>query len=254
MGSVSTSSPTSPITGWPDWSNASTRGAQARARDHPGPNRQDGTRPDEPGAQVGAPRKRTEYQILRPRYQLLVYPPETFRWQRRAGGADPAHGGKVMLGGRPESFLHAGQQVRRAGAGIGHARLRDQPPQGPGVRMHRAAVVEHDGRADQQPADEVVPHHPAGRGVPEERVRAGQILVQGQRLEVLEDDPAVAVHDRLREPRRPRRIQNPQWMGKGDFDELEFRRLAAGRDRTRPSSARGAGSARPRPDSPLAPR
>ena len=127
-----------------------------------------------------------------------------------------------MLGGRPEAFLHAGQQVRRAGAGVGHARLRGQPPERAGVRVHGAAVVEHHGGADEQAADQVVPHHPAGRGVPEERVRAGQILMQGERLEVLQDDAAMAVHDRLRQAGGAGGVQHPQRVRERHLGELEL--------------------------------
>ena len=44
--------------------------------------------------------------------------------------------------------------------------------------MAGRAVVQHDGRADQQPADQEVPHHPAGGGEPQEPVARAQIPLQ----------------------------------------------------------------------------
>ena len=49
-----------------------------------------------------------------------------------------------------------------------------------------------------RPGDEVVPHHPAGRREPEEPVGRPEVGVERERLEVLEEDAAVAVDDRLR--------------------------------------------------------
>ena len=66
--------------------------------------------------------------------------------------------------------------------------------------MRRRAVVQHDRGVHEQPGDEVVPHHPAGGAEPEEPIGGAEIVVQRVDLEVLEQDAAMAVDDRLRQP------------------------------------------------------
>ena len=86
--------------------------------------------------------------------------------------------------------------------------------------MGRTAVVEHYGRAREQPARQVVPHHPAGGGVPEEDIIRPEILMEGEHLEVLKHDPAVTVHDRLRQAGGARGVQHPQRVAKRNLGEL----------------------------------
>ena len=69
----------------------------------------------------------------------------------------------------------------------------------PGSPSKRTTVA-----PDEQPGDQVVPHHPTGGGEPCEPVVRGQVLVEREHLQVLERDPAVAVHDGLRQARRAR--------------------------------------------------
>ena len=94
-------------------------------------------------------------------------------------------------------------------------------PQDVEVGMARAAVVEDHRRAHQQAADQEVPHHPAGGGEPQEPVARAEVVVQRQRLEVLDDDPAVRLHDALGQPGRPRRVQHPQRVVEGHRRELQ---------------------------------
>ena len=67
------------------------------------------------------------------------------------------------------------------------------------VRVQRVAVDQHRRRAVQQRRDQRVPHHPGGGREPQQPVarRAGPSCRRVV-LQVLEQDPAVAVHDRLR--------------------------------------------------------
>ncbi len=84
------------------------------------------------------------------------------------------------------------------------------PPQRAEIGMAGTAVVGDDRRSHEQATEQVVPHHPAGRGEPEERVAGAEIVVQHLLLEVLQHDAALAVHDRLGAPGRPGRVDDPQ--------------------------------------------
>ena len=105
--------------------------------------------------------------------------------------------------------------------------------------------------ADQQAGDEEVPHHPAGGGVPEEAVAGPQVVVQAELLEVLEQDAALGLHDRLGQAGRAGGVQHPQGVVEGDLLEpgsAAGRRPATTRPRAclgRPG-CRAAGCARPR--------
>jgi hypothetical protein len=82
-------------------------------------------------------------------------------------------------------------------------------------------VEEHDRGARQQRAHEEVPHHPARGGEPEQAVAGARVGVQGELLEVLEQDPALAVDDRLRQPSGPAGVQDPQRVVERQWSELE---------------------------------
>ena len=94
-------------------------------------------------------------------------------------------------------------------------------PQHAHVRVAGAAVVEHDRRLGEQARDEEVPHHPAGRGEPEHAVAGPGVDVQLQLLEVLEQDPALALHDRLGQARRAGRVEHPERVVERHLLELE---------------------------------
>ena len=123
---------------------------------------------------------------------------------------------------RAQPRLHAGHQVGRADAQVGDAVLGGQPPQPVRLRVGGAAVVQHDRQAGQQPPGQVVPHHPAGRGVPGEDVARPQVLVERERLEVLEDDAAVPVHDRLRQPGGAGGVDHPERVRERHLLELRL--------------------------------
>ena len=93
------------------------------------------------------------------------------------------------------------------------AGLGGQPPQRvevglAGVAVEAATTVAPTSR----PGHEVVPHHPAGGGEPEEAVAGPEVVVQRERLQVLEEDAAVAVDDRLGQAGGARRVQDVQRM------------------------------------------
>ena len=96
-----------------------------------------------------------------------------------------------------DTGLPARQQERRGRAEVRHPGPGREPPQRAQIRVRRVAVEQHDRRTHGGGGDEVVPHHPAGRGEPEEPVARPEVVVQGQHLEMFEQDSAVAVDDRL---------------------------------------------------------
>ena len=148
-------------------------------------------------------------------------PRELFGRERRAGGAQRAHGGQIVPLSRRDARLLARLQVGRPDPEHGHAVALDERPQDVEVGMAGAAVVEDHGRAHQQAADEEVPHHPAGGGEPQEPVARAEVVVQRQHLEVLDDDPAVRLHDALGQPGRPGRVQHPQRVVERHRRELQ---------------------------------
>ena len=104
-----------------------------------------------------------------------------------------------------DARLAAGHQVDRADADDRRLGLLGQPPQPVQLGPRRVAVEEHDRRAEQQRADERVPHHPGGRRRLQQPVARLDVPGQPEVLVVLEHDAAVAVHDRLRQARSCRR-------------------------------------------------
>ncbi len=91
-------------------------------------------------------------------------------------------------------------------------RVLRQVPQNAEVRVARIAVIQHDRGVGQQHADEEVPHHPAGRREPEHPVAGLSVEVQVQLLDVLEQDPALPVHDRLGQAGGAGAVEHPQRM------------------------------------------
>ena len=86
-------------------------------------------------------------------------------------------------------------------------------------------------------ADEEVPHHPARGGEPEDAVALLRVDVQVVLLEVLEQDPALRVHDRLRQAGRARGVEDPHRVVERHALELEL--LVGGRERLVPVAPAG---------------
>ena len=92
--------------------------------------------------------------------------------------------------------------------------------------MTGAAVVEDDRGLGEQHADEEVPHHPAGGRKPEDTVALLRVEVQAELLELLYEDPAVALDDRLRQAGGARGVEHPERVVEGQLLELDLARLA----------------------------
>src|SRR5690349_4248448 len=124
--------------------------------------------------------------------------------------------------------LHSGLLTRgdvaRARAEARDPRRVREIPQRSEVRMRRVPVEEDDRGLREQSADEEVPHHPARRREPEEPVSLPRVEVQAELLEVLEQNAALAVDDRLREAGRARAVQHPERVVEGKLRELEVGR------------------------------
>ena len=120
------------------------------------------------------------------------------------------------------SALPAGGDVAGARAEARDAGSVGEIPQRPEIRVGRIAVEEDDRGVRQQRADQEVPHHPAGGREPEEPLAGLRVEVQVQLLQVLEEDPALAVDDRLRQPGRAGRVEHPQRVVERQLRELEL--------------------------------
>src|SRR2546422_7330270 len=105
-----------------------------------------------------------------------------------------------------EPRLHARGNVCGARPEEGHPSRFDQPPEGIQIRETRTAVVEDDRRTKEKPTCQVIPHHPAGTREPEESVARSEVVVEREDFQMLEKNAAMAMNDRLREPRRARRV------------------------------------------------
>src|SRR5207248_1648735 len=116
--------------------------------------------------------------------------------------ADTVEAGEVATVAGLDSFFLARGDVARARAEARDPRGIGEIPQRAEVRVRRVAVEEDDRRLGEQRADEEVPHHPAGGREPEDAVAGARVEVEAELLEVLEQDPALAVDDRLRQPGR----------------------------------------------------
>ena len=162
------------------------------------------------------------------RADVLVDPVEALGRERRAGRADSAEAAEVAARARLDAGLHAGGDVGGAGAEHRHPGPLGQIPEDAHVRVAGIAVVEDDCRPGQQPGDEEVPHHPAGRGEPEEAVAGVGVDVEVELLQVLEQDPALPLDDRLRQARRAGGVEDPERVVEGDALEAQLGPLAGG--------------------------
>ena len=120
------------------------------------------------------------------------------------------------------ALLHARGQEGGRGAEGGGPGLLGQVPQHVQVGVAGAAVVEHDLGVGEQHAGQEVPHHPAGGGEPEHAVALLRVHVQEHLLQVLEQDAALAVHDRLGQPGGARAVEHPQRVVEGQLGELQL--------------------------------
>ena len=87
---------------------------------------------------------------------------------RSADRSWSAPGPQARLQARLQERRRRAEQVTRCRSASRHSASE--------VGVAGAAVVQHDRRADQQAADQEVPHHPAGGGEPEEAVAGAEVV------------------------------------------------------------------------------
>ena len=127
----------------------------------------------------------------------------------------------------------------KAGLTTEHRRFRllGEAPLVREVGVRRVAVDHHDRRAQEQRRHERVPHHPGGRREPLQPVAGLQVPAERVVLLVLEQNPAVAVNDRLREAGRARGEEHVERVRERQRLELERpfvgEKLAPRRERRR---------------------
>ena len=196
-------------------------------------------------ADVGAAAGREQPDV---RSDVLVDPSEALGRQRRARRADCAQRFQVVVPARLDARLLAAREQAGADAHAGDLSVLIELPQHAQVGVGGTAVVEHDRGFAEQAADEEVPHHPAGRGEPEHAVVRAQVEVQAL-LQLLDQDPAVALHDRLRQAGGAGRVEDPQRMVERDLLEAELGTLAAAQQLS-PGEPRGSARAAGSPGRP----
>ena len=129
--------------------------------------------------------------------------PAAARRSSRPSAARPGAGATPALRHAIRNGADTPKTVTPVSAARSHSVVERRAP--PGSPSNSTIVA-----PDEQPRHEVVPHHPAGGGEPAEAVAGAEVLVQGEHLEVLDGDAAVAVHDRLRQPGGARAEQHVQ--------------------------------------------
>jgi hypothetical protein len=151
---------------------------------------------------------------------VVVDPLKPLGGERGAGGADGAQLRQVAASGGLRAGLHAPRDVAGGGAEARDPGALCEIPEDVHVGMPRVPVVEHDRGGGEQSGDEEVPHHPPRGGEPEDAVALAGIDVKVQLLQVLEQDPAVALDDRLGKAGGARGIEDPE--GVVERHRLEF--------------------------------
>ena len=220
--------------------------AEARRGDLARVDGEDRIRRHEPGADVRAAAADVEEEVGA---ELLVEPGVALGRERRPGLGDGADRREVEAAPRLEPVLAARHRERGAQPHERRAGLLGEPPLERDVGVAGVAVDQQDRRAEDEVRDERVPHHPRGRREPEHPVAAVDVEAEPEVLAVLEEDAAVPVDDRLRQPGRAGGEEHVQRVGERDGVELERPRLGeelvpaervrAARRRGRPRTGRG---------------
>ncbi len=159
---------------------------------------------------------------------LLVDPVEALGGEGGAGRADRAEAAEVAPRPGLDAGLHAGGDVGGAGAEHRHAGPLGQLPERVHVWVAGVAVVEDDRGAGEQAGDEEVPHHPTGRREPEEAIAGVGVDVEVELLQVLEQDAALALDDRLGQAGGAGGVEDPERVVEGDALEAQLGALAGG--------------------------
>ena len=206
--------------------------SQARRRQLARPHRHDRRAAREGADDVGPAGCRVD---ANPAAHVIGDPEISVAGQRRARRPQRPQRGQVVITRRFHAGLGAAAQVRGAGAEQRDVMLGGQRPQRLPRRVARAAVVADDPGPGEQAGDEVVPHHPARRGVPEKRVLFAEIEAERHRLQVLQQNPARAVHDPLGPAGGARGEQHPQRMAERHRSRCQL----SGTRRARPAEPPG---------------
>ena len=191
---------------------------------------------DERGADVGAAAGREEPGVLA---DVLVDPVEALGGERRAGRADGAEAGEVAARARLDAVLHAGGDIGGAGAEAGHAGPLGEVPEDAHVRVAGVAVVEDDrGRREQdrRPGSSTSSSRSCVNQKKRSPVCASRWRIA--LLQLLHEDPAVSVDDRLRQPGRAGGVEDPEGVVEGHPLEGELGALPELRAAVPRSSAR----------------
>ncbi len=133
--------------------------------------------------------------------------------------------GEVEVPPRRQAVLPARHRERGAQPEERRLRLLDQPPLEAEIGPAGVPVDHHDRAAREQDRDERVPHHPRGRREPEEPVVGTEVPAQHVVLQLLDEEAAVPVDDRLRQARRAGGEQHAERMVERERVELERPRL-----------------------------
>ena len=238
-----TSSPSSPTTGLPSRRMPATSTPRQRPGDLARVDRLQRAALDDAGADVGAAAADVEQHV---RAELLVDPVEALR---RAAASRPrrsgADAGQVESCAGSQPGLAAGHQERRARRPSGSARVSSASRHCCRRSGYSGlpSIITIDARSS---SAEISEFHIIQAVVVNQSSRSPgpQIPAQAVVLEVLEQDPAVAVHDRLGQPGRAGREQDVERVVERHRLELQRRRARrAGRPR---SIASGSASSAPR--------
>ena len=257
-GFVHTSSPTSPRTGWPASSNTST----AIPSDGP-PNEHGDSGSTTCGERKHAPTSVPPEMLItgqRPSPTRLEVPaPRAFVPRLTGRGQDAQRRTVVGVDG-VVAVRHQRADQRRRDAEHADAVPFDERPQPIGLGIVGRAVVEHEGAAVGEGADDLPrSHDPTDVGEPEQPLVAAHVGLERGFLRDLREEPAVHVHRALRPAGRAARVGDEERMLAVERPGLEAalagrRQLGEGDDRDRRASARrDRGGAPRRPCAPTAP-
>ena len=236
IGAVMTSSPSSPITGWPAGSNASTLAPRQRQAISPSYTGSSGDGADEAGAHVGAAGDRLQLHRRRA-------PPRT------PSGSPPAAAAR-RSSRRPRSRGQVGQLARHDARPCGRPAGTAPRCRSRSSRTSRpAATAAPRSGAPGLPSNSTIAAPTAGAETrkfhiiqpvvvnQKNRSPGPEVVVQGEHLEVLEQDAAVTVHDRLRQPGRAGGVEHVQRVV--ERHRVERERLVGGRGELRPAHRAG---------------
>ena len=208
---------------------------ETRPLDLSGPDGPSGIAGDEAAAQVRATGDGGQVHVT---LHVPVHVLEPLRHERRTGRRDGAQRGEVVRLDRFEPELDARVEELRRGAEERDAELVGEIPQHGAPVVHRGTVVQHERRLARETGCEPVPHHPARRREVEDAVVGSDVALEPVLDEMLQQDPAGAVHDALRKTRRARGVEDVQRVVEGQRHALDSGSLVGSEPRIPERGAR----------------